>query len=137
MNGPLVDGDTLNVGAVSPNAKIVDKITWIEGEEWCRWNGALMSPEYMLKEFGHDGEIWMDKPDLLVIGGTLYCSDIQVLYDQLKDKDVDATSLLSEIRELKPWYEAMNIKLIPLREFQKDLDEYYADYQNRVRNNLF
>ena len=46
-------------------------IEFIDGEDWCRWNGLLMSPEEYLRQFGIDGEPSISD-DLIEYDGVYY-----------------------------------------------------------------
>lgn len=59
-------------------------IEFIDGEEWCRWNGELMSPENRIKLFGVDiddveGDIYYANDSIYIAANTIQEAIIKLL----------------------------------------------------------
>jgi hypothetical protein len=130
---------------------MTDNITWPEGAEWCAWKGVIMTPEECMKQFGCDEELYIDTPEVILIGDVIYCSSIQGLITYLKGEigiaiqqvdDLFSSALprhrepvLRQLRNLMDSLDFENIRPIEnasllnmeaLREFTKDLENHYA-----------
>ena len=46
-------------------------IEFRKGEKWCRWNGKIMSPKELIKQFGTDDEVSFEK-GWIIVGDTIY-----------------------------------------------------------------
>lgn len=100
-----------------------DNITWKHGEVFCRWKG--MHRDEWVKILGTDGDLIEDRPDLIIIEDTVYCDSSQVLLDYLKEADDDFIDNLNKVKSLGQLrFSAVNMEAV--REFQSDLDAYYA-----------
>ena len=140
--------------------KISNTIEWIGKERFCRWNGVQMTRKYMRDKYGADGEIWIDKPGILWIGDTLYCSDITLFIKMIKrqlqkqsskiytgnlldmianrmtpsEKDyIESSKVLSlfSFKSILPYEEHKKLDLVNLRKFWRELTNYYS---NRLKD---
>lgn len=99
-------------------------IQWIDGEHFCRWRGRPMGPDGCKEMFGTDDELYEDGEGYCLIGGRLYGS-----LKKLKEADGD-TDVARDIGEVFPYEDLQYINLSLLREFKKDLDDYYERFNS-------
>jgi len=101
-------------------------ITWIKGEDYCRWKG-MHYDEYS-KLIG-TGELTIDVPGLIVVGEVVYCDSPQVFLEFLQTlPDEDSLhGLIHEITQVRTFEQMrFDIDLDMLREFSSDLEAYYV-----------
>jgi hypothetical protein len=119
-------------------------IEFIDGENWCRWNGTLMSPEKCIELFGIDGEIYSNEDEtILEYDSTIYTdkpiSEVILLLGEVHKADEPVDPILTQ-GYVNYSYEALDQKLdgkvilsmedIKLLDNIKPLKEFKNDYPN-------
>ena len=120
----------------------MNKIEFIDGEEYLRFNGVLMTPEECIKLYGFDGEFDILKKDIISLNGTIYTN--KKLYDVIKllgevHGEVEEYDVISSQGRGFETYCAEerlnNTVVIPLRVIEyldaiKPLEDFTKDYPN-------
>ena len=119
-------------------------IEFVKGDEWCSWNGIVMTPEIQAKIFGIEEEPIMEK-EFIIAGDSVYTDkDLGIVlkvfgheeenypYHVLISKD-----LFNGIKHIKPyhqfWKDYPNFNQELLDKFNEELDEYYETLHNPSR----
>lgn len=103
-----------------------DNITWVEGENFCRWKG-MHHDEYQ-KLLGTDADLRIDTENVMVVGDTVYCESANDFL-QFLHTFPDAESLhefihdTMKVRTFGQMRYDINLEL--LREFESDLNAHY------------
>lgn len=118
-------------------------IEFIKGENWCRWNGTLMSPEKCIELFGIDGEIGRNEDESIIIYDSIYTdkpiSEIILFLGEIHHADKPADPILTK-GYVNYAYESLDESLdgkvilsmddVELLNNVKPLDEFKKDYPN-------
>lgn len=132
-------------------------IEFIDGENWCRWNGTLMSPEKCIELFGVDGEIETNDDETIIIyEDTIYTnkliSEIILFLGEVHKADKPADPILTQ-GYVNYLYESLdqrldgkvilsieNIRLLdnikPLKEFKNDYPNFNKELYEKFYNEL-
>jgi len=96
-------------------------------EEWCLWRDyGMTSPEKCLELFGHEGELQYDDGEILIIGDILYTPyNLRETKEKVEDGPENGHFDLNEISEIRHPDTLDQDKLKLLRQFAKDLTDYY------------
>lgn len=101
-------------------------ITWIKGEEYCRWKG--MSYEEYSKIVGSAGDLEIDLFNLIKLGDVIYCdsaADLLAFLETIPNAK-DLYNLIHEGLKVRTFEQMrFDIDLKQLREFASDLEAYY------------
>lgn len=85
-------------------------ISWIEGEDCCRWKGMITN------EINEIGEIYFEEDGICLIGSTLY-----VTLNKSYETAIEVNSPFYDIKD----YNEIKDKLPLIKEFIEDLNDYY------------
>lgn len=112
----------------------ISNIEFIDNEPFCRWKGVMLTPENCIELFGFDCiEIYTKTNKLIIIGSTLFCSDIKYLVHKIsKVSDVKDLDWLLGIKEVLPFEATKKINIKLMEECNKDLDEYYETFKSSL-----
>ena len=130
-------------------------IEFIDGEDYCRWNGILMSPENHKDLFGIENEIEVLNEDFTIIiyddwiysdesfGKTVLSLGWKLHESELRDTnnsyiermlltkiliDEDSVSGLKGIKPIEDFFiDYKNFDIEKYKEFYTELDKYYED----------
>ena len=128
-------------------------IEFIDGEECCRWNGTLMTPEKCKEIFGIECEIdvFNDKETIIYYDGWVYSDEnfgdtIKALGLKINDfSGVESSyvkrhlsedilineEFISSINGIKPledfWSEHLDFDFTQYKKFWNELNEYYDE----------
>lgn len=133
-------------------------IEFIDGENWCRWDGTLMSPEKCIELFGIDREIYYnDDETILEYDSTIYTdkpiSEIILFLGEVHKADEPADPILTQ-GHVNHSYESLDQKLDgkiilsmedvqyldnikPLKEFKKDYPNFNKELYEKFYNELY
>lgn len=100
-------------------------IEFRDDEEFCRWKGILLDPDTWVQTFGVEEELYFETPEGLLIGDILYTDDLRNLRGKHPEFNMNAVWEIKSMIDLSP------VKLNLLKEFTKDLNNYYN--QDEIR----
>lgn len=125
-------------------------IEFRKGEDWCRWNGTLMSPRGCKRLFGAEGEFYVEE-NLIDTGGVIYSDEpigkILMTYGEKHEKPAPYDEVLSQGYGWKDhcWDDKLagkiifdidfieNLEVKPMKQFKKD----YPKFNEEVHNAFF
>lgn len=120
----------------------INRVKFIEGEPYCRFDGILMTPEAMMELYGYDGEFDIINEDTIIVDGTIYTNKnlgeiLKLLgevhyeiekYDPILSQDRGFVMYCAEEKlnnsVVIPLYIVTNLKWI------KPFKDYKTDYPN-------
>ena len=102
----------------------MDRIEFIEGEPYCRFDGVMIKPEVYMEIFGFDGELDMLDEDTYLVNGIVYTDkklgDLIKLFGEVHgeveeyDAAVDTTNIVQH--DPYEYEETIQVKEVTLRQ---------------------
>ena len=120
----------------------MNRIEFIEGEPYCRFDGVMMEPEVYTEVFGFDGELDMLDEDTYLVNGIVYTDkklgDLIKLFGEVHGEAEEYDDALSSGRGFVAHYmeeRLNNTVVITLRHIEylesiKPFNEFANDYPN-------
>lgn len=120
----------------------MNRIEFIEGEPYCRFDGVMVEPEVYMEIFGFDGELDMLDEDTYLVNGIVYTDkklgDLIKLFGEVHGEVEEYDEILTEGRGFVAHYmeeRLNNTVVIPLHYIEylesiKPFNEFANDYPN-------